>query len=349
MQPSQSGVSLEPTNDYYPALGLVLLMLGLPSMLRRLPPLTWLRSFEAAARHVSFALAAQELGVTPSAVSQQVRLLEQHLGRLLFHRLPRGLQLAEAGQSYLPLLNGIFERLSRGTDEIFGERSEKRVAIRSTVAFATYWLAPRLARFHSTHPDLELRLTSSIWSAEFPDPDIDLEVRFGSGNWPGLTVERLTWDYVLPVCNPGIARGLTRPEDLARHPLLHTIGFREGWAQWLKAAGLERKVDAQRGLECDTAVIALELAMLGAGIALARSCFVERLLATGRLVAAFSLKLPAEEAFYLAVPSAQSDTEAARAFRHWLRAEVARDRSDLTRKGVRQTINIAARKRALRR
>ena len=318
-------------------------------MTRRLPPLTWLRSFEAAARHVSFALAAEELGVTSSAVSQQVRLLEQHLGRLLFHRLPRGLQLAEAGQSYLPLLNGIFERLSRGTDEIFGERSEKRVAIRSTVAFATYWLAPRLARFHSVHPDLELRLTSSIWSAEFPDPGIDLEVRFGSGDWPGLTVERLTWDYVLPVCNPDIARELTRPTDLARHPLLHTIGFREGWAQWLKAAGVERKVDARRGLECDTAVIALELAVLGEGIALARSCFVERLLATGGLIAPFTLKLPAEEAFYLAAPAAQTDTEATVVFRSWLRSEVSRDRSTRARKRTCRKISAAVRGRALRR
>jgi LysR family glycine cleavage system transcriptional activator len=131
--------------------------------------------------------------------------------------------------------------------------------------------------------------------------------------------------------------------------LLHTIGFREGWPQWLKASGVEQKVDAGRGLECDTAVIALELAMLSEGIALARSCFVERLLVTGRLVAPFSLKLPAEEAFYLAVPAAQSDTEAALTFRHWLRAEVARDRSGRTRKGVRPKIYTAARKRALRR
>jgi LysR family glycine cleavage system transcriptional activator len=322
-------------------------------MARRLPPLTWLRSFEAAARHVSFSLAAEELGVTPSAVSQQVHLLEEHLGRLLFHRLPRGLRLAEAGQSYLPLLNAVFERLSYGTTEIFGERSDKRVSVRSTVAFAAYWLAPRLTRFRAAHPDFELRLTSSIWSAEFPDPGIDLEIRFGNGDWPGLTAERLTWDRVFPVCSPTVAAGpprLSRPAGLAGHALLHTIGFREDWRQWLKAAGADQQVDARGGLECDTAVIALELAMLGEGIALGRSCFVDGLLATGRLVAPFALKLPAEEAFYLAAPAGQPDTAAALAFRRWLRSEIGSARSARTRKGgIRATSTRTARKRLLRR
>ncbi len=296
-------------------------------MLRRMPPLGWLRAFEAAARHVSFVAAAEELGVTPTAVSQQVRLLEQHLGRLLFHRLPRGLRLAEAGHSYLPLLNDVFERITAGTTEIFGERTGNRLLVRSTVAFATYWLVPRLERFRAAHPRIELRLTSSIWSADFPDPGIDLEIRFGNGDWPGLSAERLTWDRAFPVCSPALAAGpprLARPAGLARHTLLHTIGFREGWAQWLQVAGVADLVEAPAGPEFDTAVVAIELALRSAGIAMGRTCFVDHLLADGRLVAPFDLALPADEAFYLAAAAGRPESEAAHAFRAWLRAEIAR-------------------------
>ncbi|MEX2200327.1 MAG: LysR substrate-binding domain-containing protein [Dongiaceae bacterium] len=320
---------------------------------RRLPPLTWLRAFEASARHVSFAAAADELGVTPSAVSQQVRLLEQHLGRLLFHRLPRGLRLAEAGQSYLPLLHAAFERVARGTEEIFGERSEKRLTLRSTVSFASYWLLPRLARFRATHPELNLRLTSSIWSAEYPDPGIDLEVRLGTGDWPGLRAERLTWDRVYPVCSPGTASApphLKQPADIARHKLLHIIGFREGWPQWLKAANADRAVDTGRGLECDTTLIAMELAMQGEGIAMGRSCFADRLIETGRLVAPFPLELPSEEAFYLASPVDRPDTEPVRVFRNWITEETESENSSAASKRPRRNpVQGTAPKRPTRR
>jgi LysR family glycine cleavage system transcriptional activator len=295
-------------------------------MSRALPPLTWLRAFEAAARHRSFVAAAVELGVTPSAVSQQVRLLEQHLGRLLFHRLPRGLKLAEAGESYLPLLSEAFERLSAGTVEIFGQHRTHRLTIRATVAFSVLWLAPRLPRFSALHPDIEFRVTSSIWPAEFPDSGIDLEIRQGTGDWPGLEAERLTRDHVFPICSPTLAAGppgLAQPADLVRHTLLHAIGFREGWAQWLKSAGVANLVDARRGLEFDTGVMTMEMALRGAGVALGRTCFVAELLAGGRLVAPFSLSVPTDEAFFLVAPSRRRETDAARAFRQWLRAEAS--------------------------
>ena len=295
-------------------------------MPRILPPLTWLRAFEAAARHRSFVSASAELGVTPSAVSQQVRLLEQHLGRLLFHRLPRGLRLAEAGESYLPLLSEAFERVSAGTVEIFGERKTHRLTVRTTVAFSVLWLAPRLPRFRALHPDVEFRVTSSIWPAEFPDPGIDLEIRQGTGDWPGLEAERLTQDHIFPVCSPALAAGspgLTEPADLARHTLLHAIGFRDGWGQWLQAAGLANLVDAHRGLEFDTGVMTIEMALRGAGVALGRTCFTEELLADGRLVAPFSITVTTNEAFFVVAQSRSRVTEASRSFRKWLRAEAS--------------------------
>lgn len=299
-------------------------------MPRALPPLTWLRAFEAAARHRSFVAAAEELGVTASAISQQVRLLEQHLGRLLFHRLPRGLKLAEAGEAYLPLLSETFERLAVGTVEIFGHGRTHRLTIRATVAFSVLWLAPRLPRFRALHPGIEIRITSSIWPAEFPDPGIDLEIRQGMGDWPGLEAERLTWDHIFPVCSPALAAGppgLAEPVDLARHTLLHAIGFRDGWAEWLQAAGVGSRVDARRGLEFDTGVMMIDLALRGAGVALARTCFVEEHVASGRLVAPFPLTVPTKEAFYLVAPSRRPDSDASWAFREWLRAEISTERA----------------------
>lgn len=295
-------------------------------MPRALPPLIWLRAFEAAARHRSFVAAAEELGVTASAVSQQVRLLEQHLGRLLFHRLPRGLKLAEAGEAYLPLVSETFERLAVGTVEIFGHGRAHRLTVRATVAFSVLWLAPRLPRFRALYPDIELRITSSIWPAEFPDPGIDLEIRQGLGDWPGLDAERLTWDRIFPVCSPALAAGpprLAEPADLARHTLLHAIGFRDGWAEWLQAAGLAGRVNPRRGLEFDTGVMTVELALRGAGVALGRTCFVKELLDLGRLVAPFSLAVPTDEAFYLVAPRRRPDSDASRAFREWLRTEAS--------------------------
>lgn len=299
-------------------------------MARHLPPVNWLRAFEAAARHVSFTGAAQELGVTPSAVSQQVRLLEQHLGRVLFYRLPRSLRLAEAGEAYLPLVRDAFDRLAASTAEIFGDRAGGRLKVKATAAFAVFWLMPRLPRFRALHPDVALRITTSIWSAEIPDPGIELEVRLGAGNWPGLQAERLTWDTVFPVCSPVLRDGpprLARPADLAGHTLLHVLGFREGWTQWLARAGAAKQVDAAQGLEFDTAVTAIELALRGAGVALGRSCFVGELLATGRLVAPFDLVLPAEEAFYLVSPAGRPIGSAAERFRAWLLAEARSDRA----------------------
>jgi LysR family glycine cleavage system transcriptional activator len=233
--------------------------------------------------------------------------------------------LAEAGETYLPLLTETFERLAAGTGEIFGHRNGDRLSVRATMAFSVFWLAPRLTRFRAKHPGIELRITSSIWPAEFPDPGIDLEIRHGNGDWPGLDAERLTRDRVFPVCSPALVDrgpGLSHPADLASHTLLHTIGFREGWEQWLVAAGAADLVDAHQGPEFDTAVMTITLAVQGAGIALGRTCFVEEHLAKGALIAPFATSLDTSEAFYLVTPAHHAETEPARAFRDWLRAEV---------------------------
>lgn len=298
-------------------------------MARRIPPLHWLRAFEAAARHMSFTAAARELNVTQSAVSQQVRLLEAHLGHPLFHRLPRGLQLTERGQAYLPTLREAFERLAAGTAEVFGTAAGQPLTVKVTAGFAALWLAPRLKRFLAAHPEVELSITHSIWPADFALGSIDLEVRYGTGHWPGLRADRLTWERLFPVCSPALAAGdppLRTPADLAGHTLLHSVGFQDGWPQWLALAGVDGAVDAGRGVHLDTSIMTLALAAEGAGVALARSSFVERELDGGRLVAPFDLVLPTEEAFYVVTPEEPGPHPNAAVFRDWLlqEAEAAR-------------------------
>lgn len=293
-------------------------------MRRRIPPLHWLRAFEAAARHMSFTAAARELNVTQSAVSQQVRLLEAHLRHPLFHRLPRGLRLTEAGRAYLPTLHEAFERLAAGTAEVFGSGDGEPLSVKVTAGFGALWLAPRLERFCAAHPAVELRVTHSIWPADFVGDDLDLEVRYGQGSWPGLRADRLTWERLFPACSPALLEDgppLRAPADLARHTLLHSVGFRDGWPQWLALAGADEAVDGGRGLHFDTSIMTHALAARGLGVALVRSSLAEGDLAAGRLVAPFDLALETEEAFYVVAPADRARHPHAEAFRTWLLAE----------------------------
>jgi LysR family glycine cleavage system transcriptional activator len=296
-------------------------------MAQQLPPLTWLRAFEASARHLSFTNAAAELNLTQAAISKQVKLLEYHLREPLFFRKPRSLVLTRVGEAYLPKVRDAFERLAAGTEEVFGHRRSEVLTVRATVGFSVNWIAARLHLFLEAHPKTPVRLVSSVWGDSFDTDRFDMDIQYGSGKWAGFLADRLTYETVTPVCAPALLSGqppLKTPDDLAHHRLLHVIGYEEGWADWLKAAGA-RGVNAGQGLQFDTSLLILEVAKRGAGVALGRSSMTAAELGAGTLVAPFDLALPVKEAFYLLRPSEGPEHPDTGLFRDWLLAEAEAD------------------------
>jgi LysR family transcriptional regulator, glycine cleavage system transcriptional activator len=284
-----------------------------------LPPLNWLRAFEAAARHLSFTHAAHELNLTQAAVSKQVKLLEKHLRQQLFVRLPRSLALTKSGDAYLPKVRDAFERLNFGTQEVFGRQRSPVVTVRCAVSFAVNWLAPRLPHFMAKHPKAKFRLVSSVWGDNEDANQFDVDIQYGTGNWRNAVCYRLTHETLVPLCSPPLKNTLRTPTDLKKHNLLHVIGYQDGWATWLNAAGIS-DIDPGGGFQCDTSLVAFELAAQGGGVALGRSSLVEKEIRSGRLVAPFELTVPVDEAFYLIRPAHGGLPHDANLFADWLTA-----------------------------
>jgi LysR family transcriptional regulator, glycine cleavage system transcriptional activator len=289
---------------------------------RRLPPLNWLRAFEAAARHLSFTEAGEELGVSQAAVSQQVRQLEDWLGTQLFKRLPRALALTDAGIAYLPIVRDGIERIDLGTTEIFGRPEGRPVTLRATATLAALWLAPMLARFRAEHPDVAVRVTTLYAPVDFGQDGVDIEIRYGAGAWPGVKAHRLFDESFYPVASPAYlaaAPPLANPADLPRHRLIHTIGEREGWGAYLRQAGVAA-ADPPEGLQCDSLVVALNAAAAGAGVALATSPVTDSLMAASGLVDLFGRRWPARLAHHLVVPETADPAREVALLAGWLLA-----------------------------
>lgn len=292
-----------------------------------LPPLNWLRAFEAAARHLSFTHAAHELNLTQAAISKQVKLLELQLHQQLFIRLPRSLALTKSGEAYVPKVRDAFERLDTGTQEVFGRHRSSVVTVRCAVSFAVNWLAPKLTLFHENHPQANIRLVSSVWGDTGNLNQFDLDIQYGTGVWPNAACYRLTQETLRPLCAPRLLHGAAAvriPADLRKQRLLHVIGYQQGWATWLNAAGIA-DIDPGSGFQCDTSLVAFEMAACGAGVALGRSSLMGKDIQSGRLIAPFDLGVTVDEAFYLIAPSDVDLHGDAKLFAAWLLESVAVD------------------------
>jgi LysR family glycine cleavage system transcriptional activator len=287
----------------------------------RLPSLTGLRAFEAAARHLSFTRAAAELNVTQTAVSHQIRRLEEQLGLRLFVRRNRSLHLTREAQDYLPSVHAAFEDLRLATERLLRADRPALLTVSTMPSLAAKWLMPRLGGFQEAHPAIEIRITASTHLVDFRRDEVDVAIRYGRGRWPGLRADWLMTEDLFPVCSPALLGGerpLRRPEDLAHHTLLHARMSRDDWQLWLTAAGLPPSLASRRGLTFDETLMALEAAIDGLGVALGRTPFVEADIAAGRLVIPFDVKLPAEAGFYVVAPHETADTPKIALFRQWL-------------------------------
>jgi len=291
-----------------------------------------LRAFEASARHKSFAGAATELHVSPAAVGQLVRTLEEWLGHPLFARSNGGrtrLVPTEAAERALPDLRLGFDRLTLGLERLKEGTSSGVLTVAISPAFAAKWLLPRIDRFQSAWPSTYVRLDTDLKPVDFIAQRIDIGVRYGAGSWPGLMAEKLMDEEVYPVCSPRIWKSIGRtPEDLRRQMLIHDLSMdgREGfptWEAWLMNAGVKGG-DPGRGMQINNSAAVLQAAIESQGVALARSEMARDDLAAGRLVRLFpNVSLVSPLAYYVVYRSECSDLPRLRAFRDWLRAEVA--------------------------
>lgn len=306
-------------------------------MKQRLPSLNGLRAFEAAARHLSFTRAAEELNVTQTAISHQIKRLEDELGLQLFIRRNRRLLLSEAGQDYLPAVRTAFEGLHDATARVYRRDESGTLVVATMASFAMKWLVPRLAGFEQAHPDISVRITTSNRLTDFARDDVDLAIRWGRGEWPGLRVDHLVGEAVFPICSPGLRDGpprLERPEDLAGATLLHASVWPQDWRMWLTAVGVADTVDASKGPEYEDELIAMEAAIDGQGVAIGWSTLIERELESGRLVVPFDIALGDQGAYYIVAPEETAERPKIAVFRDWL-LHATRDGTDaLARPGV---------------
>jgi LysR family glycine cleavage system transcriptional activator len=295
-------------------------------MTARLPSLNGLRAFEAAARHLSFTNAAAELNVTQTAISHQIKRLEEELGIALFIRQNRALALTPQARDYLPGVRAAFNDLRLATDRLLRKDNDHVLTVSTLASMAAKWLLPRLSAFQAAHPNIDVRITTSTSMVDFKSGDVDAAIRYGRGRWPGLRADWLTADQLFPVCSPALLRGdrpLRTPQDLVHHTLLHSsAGYDDDWRLWLTAAGLPTDISQQPGLSFDMIFMTLQAAIDGLGVAVGRTTYVEGDLANGRLVVPFQISLPADAGFYLVSPEAASHSPKLAAFREWLLAAV---------------------------
>ena len=310
-------------------------------MSARLPPLNALRAFEVAARHLSFKLAAEELSVTPTAISHQIRGLEDDLGVPLFRRLTRALELTPEGEAMLPKLREAMIAIAASVEAVRALRPVSRLSVVAPPSFASRWLVPRLHRFSRLQPDVELHVASATKAIDTSDAGapgveppqrgegVQLWIRFGSGRYPGYRTDWLFEPEYTPVCSPQLLRAkipLREPSDLQRHNLIHDDTVpdareRPTWVQWLEAAHVGA-IRPEAGLHFSDSGLAIAAALDGLGVALLSKPLVAAEVAAGRLVVPFDISVRRRFAYYVVTPEAVAGLAPVAAFRAWLLDEV---------------------------
>ena len=293
----------------------------------RLPPISALRALEAAARHMSFTRAAHELNVTQSAISHQIKTLEDLWGLKLFRRTVRGVVLTPTGEELAKVTREFFERMTRTLDALRISSSREPLRVDTLQSFAVKWLVPRLGRFHEIHPDIDVWISTHDQLVDFGSDDVDLAIRLGHGQYPGLHASLLMREEVYPVCTPGFfgQDGLPRtPRDLLEYPLLLRLGEpnHPNWEQWFEAAGLP-DVRPVAGPRFPDSNMAIEASKDGLGVALARTAHVAGELASGELIRLFDVACPSSVSYYLVCPEGNEDEPRIAPFRRWIMSEAS--------------------------
>ena len=300
----------------------------------RLPPLNALKAFEAAARHESFTRAAEELCVTQGAVSHQVKALETELAIKLFNRERQRLIITEAGKDYLTVVRDALDRIAVGTERLLQRQNAGVLTVSTSPDFAAKWLVHRLGHFAEAHSGFDLRVSATLHHVDFAREEVDLAVRHGEGNWPGLDTIRLSAEQLFAVCSPKLLSGrrrLAKPADILNFPLLH-LDSRADWTNWLQAVGLDG-ADVTHGPVLNRASMVIDAAINGQGVALARTTLAAWDLINGRLMRPFPESLRLSKTYWIVCPKATATLPKIVTFRDWLLAEASSDLRQLEKLG----------------
>ncbi|CDH21076.1 transcriptional regulator (postitive) of cleavage of glycine (LysR family) [Xenorhabdus bovienii str. kraussei Quebec] len=300
-------------------------------MSKRLPPLNALRVFDAAARHLSFTKAAEELFVTQAAVSHQMKSLEDFLGLKLFRRRNRSLLLTEDGQSYYLDIKEIFTAINDATRKLQARSAKGALTVSLSPSFAIQWLVPRLSGFNQSFPGIDVRIQAVDREEDKLADDVDVAIFYGRGNWPGMRTDRLYPEYLLPVCSPSLLMGerpLKTPADLAKHTLLHDSSRRD-WQAYIRQLDMQQQINVQQGPIFSHSSMVIQAAVHGQGVALANNVMAQNEIDAGRLVCPFNDVLVSKNAFYLVCHDNQAELGKIAAFRKWILIQAASEQARL--------------------
>ncbi|MBU2936704.1 MULTISPECIES: LysR family transcriptional regulator [Pacificibacter] len=291
--------------------------------MRRLPHVNWLRTFEAAARHSSFAAAADELLLTPAAVSQQIKLLEETLEMKLFKRLPKGVELTDIGQAYAQPVRASFHDLKTATDDLFKPKTKTSLRVRASISFGVLVLAPRLHEFRALHPEIDIVLSTIVWSDRMSDATIDVDIRYGAGDWPEQDIWPLGEGQATLVCNPSDAALFHRdPTGLKDADIVPIIGSENDWPLMFQKLGLDCPVP-HPWMPVDSSLLALESIATGRGVAIVNKMFSKGHIKRGLLTAPFEQTLKTQNGFYfVAQPDPKKQAQIS-LFYDWLTSIIA--------------------------